>query len=137
MPVAPSKSRNIETGEKSERMAEQFLRDKGLSLVERNYRCKAGEIDLVMQDGSTLVFVEVRHRNSHRFGCGAETVDRRKQQKLIRAASHFLVCRTRYRNCACRFDVIAVSPIAVSTDVAVGTGTDCEIQWYPNAFDLG
>lgn len=123
MPVAHWSNRNSSTGKKSERQAEQYLRGQGLVVVKRNFRCKTGEIDLIMRDGATLVFVEVRHRSNPRFGHGAETVDWHKQQKLIRAANHFLVTHPRYGNCACRFDV-----------VANGIDTD-ELQWLRNAFD--
>lgn len=126
MPIAHWSNRNTATGKKSERQAEQFLRAKGMALVKRNFRCKTGEVDLIMRDDTKLVFVEVRHRSNRLFGSGAETVDWHKQQKLIRAASHFLVTHPRYNDCSCRFDVI-------------DTGIDGhdELQWYPNAFDTG
>lgn len=126
MPIAHWSNRNSATGRKSERHAEQFLRAQGLTLVKRNFRCKTGEIDLIMRDDSGLVFVEVRHRSSSQFGTGAETVDWRKQQRLVRAASHFLVTHPRYNECSCRFDV-----------VAIGTDGHDELLWYPNAFDSG
>lgn len=123
MPVAHWSNRNSSTGKKSERQAEQFLRSRGLTMVKRNFRCKTGEIDLIMRDDTTLVFVEVRHRSNRHFGSGAESVDWHKQQKLIRTASHFLVTHPRYNDCSCRFDVIAVS------------ADDIEPLWYQSAFD--
>jgi uncharacterized protein (TIGR00252 family) len=78
-----------------------------------------GEIDLVMRDGATLVFVEVRYRRSDRFGAPAETVDRRKQQRLTAAANHYLQAHPTVL--PCRFDVVAVS------------GGD-RIEWIKNAF---
>jgi putative endonuclease len=123
MPIAHWSNRNSSTGKKSERQAEQFLRARGLVVVKRNFRCKTGEIDLIMRDGAALVFVEVRHRSNRHFGSGAETVDWRKQQKLIRAASHFLVTHPRYNDYSCRFDVVT-------------SDTDAdEPLWYQNAFD--
>jgi len=125
MPVAHWSNRNSSTGKKSERQAEQFLRARGLTMVKRNFRCKLGEIDLIMRDGDTLVFVEVRYRSNRDFGGSAESVDWHKQQKLIRAASHFLATHPRYNDCSCRFDVIAAS------------SDDVEPLWYQNAFDSG
>lgn len=70
-------------GDKVELFAENHLKKRGLKLIERNYSSRYGEIDLVMLDGLTLVFVEVRFRANTSFGSGAETVDLRKQQKII------------------------------------------------------
>jgi len=83
-----------------------YLQQHGLSLVERNFRCKGGEIDLVMLDGSVVVFIEVRKRGSIRYGGAAASVTSAKQAKLITAAHVFL---RRYAAMpACRFDVIAI-----------------------------
>jgi putative endonuclease len=93
-------------GEIGENLALQYLQRQGLSLLQRNFRCKGGEIDLVMQDQSGLVFVEVRKRGSSAFGGAAASVTARKQARLILAAQLFL---QRYRTPpACRFDVIAI-----------------------------
>ncbi len=107
----------------AEEQARRYLEDQGLTLLERNYHCRGGEIDLVMCDGGCLVFVEVRLRRSSRYGSGAESVDWRKQQKLIRAARHYLLAR-RAGDKPARFDVVALS----------GRGTQLEIQWIRNAF---
>ena len=106
-------------GAAKERLAERFLVEQGLRLVARNHRCRYGEIDLVMRDAETLVFVEVRYRRSSRFGTPAETVDRRKQRRLITAARHYLYLHP----CPlpCRFDVL-------------GIGGRDEIQWVRHAF---
>jgi putative endonuclease len=93
-------------GQQGEDRALHFLREKGLVLVERNFRCKGGELDLVMQDGKALVFVEVRQRSGAAFGGAAASVTRQKQRRMIVAAQIFL---QRYRMPpACRFDVIAL-----------------------------
>lgn len=98
-----------------------FLQHQGLRLVKRNYRCRRGEIDLIMLDSDTLVFVEVRYRQSSGFGTAAETVGARKQARLSAAASHYL------SHCAlqppCRFDVI-------------GIDGNQQIEWIKNAFFL-
>ncbi len=99
-------SRNREVGDAAEDRALSHLVDRGLRLVERNYRCRSGEIDLIMRDGEHLVFVEVRFRRQGRFGSAVDTVDHRKQRKLTTAASHYLLSRGVDR--PCRFDVISL-----------------------------
>ena len=93
-------------GQAAEDRALSYLQQRGLTLVERNFRCKGGEIDLVMQERNTLVFTEVRKRTDHRYGGAAASVTARKQARLIIAAQVFL---QRYKAPpACRFDVIAI-----------------------------
>ena len=93
-------------GRDAEDVALARLRRRGLRLLERNYRTRRGEIDLVMRDGDTIVFVEVRYRGDASHGSAAETVDRRKRAKLI-AAAQFYLQQKRWRH-ACRFDVVAL-----------------------------
>lgn len=92
-------------GAKAEAEAANWLQKRGWQLVARNYRCRHGEIDLIMRDGHTLVFVEVRARSSSRFGGAAASVDHRKQQKLWLTAQHYLAGLPQLP--ACRFDVLA------------------------------
>lgn len=107
-------------GEAAERLAERHLRAHGLVLRERNYRSPHGEIDLIMRDGETLVFVEVRQRSNPRFGSGVDSIDGRKQRRLRLTAEHYL---QRQRSVpACRFDVVSLN----------GEG---DIHWIPGAFD--
>lgn len=101
-------------GQRAEQRAEIYLQTQGLTPRARNYRCKAGEIDLIMTQGQTLVFVEVRLRSNRHFAGAAETVDWRKQQKLIRAAQHYLQRHGLTDRVACRFDVVAFDPNARS-----------------------
>jgi len=124
MPTYRSKTKHQITGEQAERLAEKFLHDQGLVLIMRNFRCKTGEIDLVMQQGITLVFVEVRLRSDASFGSAADSVDFRKRKKLIRAAAMFLLLHREYGTMACRFDVIAI-----------GDTSTTAIDWHSNAFD--
>ncbi len=118
------------TGQKNERLAERFLKQKGLKLIERNYRCRAGEIDLIMADGDSLVFVEVRFRKHKKYGSASESVNLRKQQKLIKAAQYYLLAHFHSHEPACRFDVVAID----------GNQTpklsQNPIEWLPNAFTL-
>ena len=97
------------TGAEAEDLACAWLQARGLRLRERNYRCRRGEIDLIMQDGEQLVFVEVRYRRSSRYGSAAETVTAAKQTRLISAASQYLQHQSGVS--ACRFDVLALSDL--------------------------
>ena len=97
-------------GDQYENAAAELLQRAGLQLVQRNYRCKAGEIDIVARDGDTLVFAEVRARRSSRFGGAAASIDARKQRRVRAAALHFLQSRRESNSQACRFDVITFEP---------------------------
>ncbi|WP_210396730.1 YraN family protein [Motiliproteus sediminis] len=94
-------------GQQQEQLAEAYLIAAGLTPVERNYFCPRGEIDLIMRDQNTLVFVEVRFRRSRGFASAAESVDYRKQQRLVATAEHYLQKHAGRRNPPCRFDVLA------------------------------
>jgi putative endonuclease len=94
------------SGDAAEERAARFLERHGLELVARNYRTRQGEIDLIARDGAVLVFVEVRMRSGNRFGGGAETIDWRKQRRLVAAARHYLM-RLGHEP-ACRFDVVSL-----------------------------
>ncbi|MCP5246597.1 MAG: YraN family protein [Burkholderiales bacterium] len=108
-------------GSDAEQTALSYLLGQGLELVERNYRCRFGEIDLVMSEGKTLVFVEVRMRASDVFGGAAASITVAKQEKLLRAARHYL-SGLRHEPC-CRFDAVLM------------TGIDNpRIEWIRNAF---
>ncbi|HWP94830.1 MAG TPA: YraN family protein [Gammaproteobacteria bacterium] len=94
-------------GREAEDRALAYLRAHGLELVARNYRCPRGEIDLVMREDDTLVVVEVRYRRGTSHGSAFESVDARKQARIIRATEHFLAIHGGLRNL--RFDVMALS----------------------------
>lgn len=96
----------IETGQEAERAAAAFLQAKGLTVLERNFRAKVGEIDIVAKDGDEVVFVEVRARATKDFGGAAASVGGAKRRRLIRAASLWL--QARGWDGACRFDVVAL-----------------------------
>ena len=95
-------------GREGERVAEQFLKRKGYKLVERNYRCPVGEIDLIALDRRVIVFVEVKTRSGHGFGTPSEAVARWKQKKMIQTAMFFLN-QKRLHNRDARFDVVGIS----------------------------
>jgi len=113
-------------GEAAEAAASAFLVADGLKLLARNARYPFGEIDLVMLDAATLVFVEVRFRRSSNFGGAAASVDAAKRRKIARAAQAWLSSHKRFSNSACRFDVVAVTP--------GNPGMQCE--WIRSAFTL-
>lgn len=118
--------RRKEAGRVAEEAALEHLLANGLRLVARNYRCRAGEIDLAMLDGKTLVLVEVRYRSSDRFGGAVASVTWRKQQRLARAAEHLLLRRADLRRYPARFDVVAISPAAAGM----------QIDWIRHAFTM-
>lgn len=103
-----SKAARPRRGERWERHAEALLLAQGMRTITRNHTCRGGEIDLVMQADDTLVFVEVRYRRGARFGSALESIDGRKQQRLVRAAEDFLMLHPQFANLACRFDVMAM-----------------------------
>lgn len=110
----------------AEDLALAHLLAHGLKLVARNYRCKLGELDLVMLDGQTLVLVEVRYRASGDYGGAAASVTWKKQRKLVKTAQHLLLNRSELRRYAARFDVMAVTTGAAGTT----------IEWIKAAFTM-
>lgn len=94
-------------GARFEQLALEQMERAGLELVERNYRTRFGELDLVMRDGATLVFAEVRYRRDTRFGGGAASVGPAKRERLVRAARGFLQAHPAFAASPCRFDVLA------------------------------
>ena len=108
-----------------EQIAESFLRGKGLRTLSRNYQARCGEIDLVMLDGETLVFAEVRFRAGRSHGGGAASVNALKQQRISRAARQFLQRERRHARRPCRFDVIAIGR----------ERGHARLQWIKGAFE--
>lgn len=105
---ATEKRTPTDIGKRAEDQAAGYLEKRGMKLLSRNYRCRNGELDLVMQDRDVLVFVEVRYRANARFGSAAESVDLHKQRRLAAAANHYLQCHSA-TNRPCRFDVVAIT----------------------------
>lgn len=127
--MVTAQNARAERGQRAEAGACDYLQRQGLRLVERNYRCVRGEIDLIMRDQETLVFVEVRYRAGQRFGGAAASVDARKQARLVAAALHYLQQHPAAGRRPCRFDVMASVP--GEGDVAV------EYEWIRSAFEAG
>ena len=112
------------SGAQAETLAAKFLQQQGLKLLQQNYRCRFGEIDLILQDGDALVFAEVRLRSRGDFGGAASSINAAKQAKLVRAAQHYLATLAHIP--PCRFD-------AVLLQAADGSG----IEWVRDAFGGG
>jgi putative endonuclease len=113
---------NRAAGEKAELLALNFLLEKGLSLRAKNYYCRLGEIDLIMKENDTLVFIEVRARKSDWFGGASQSVDRKKQGHIINSAKYYLAMNSHHDNIPCRIDVVTVNG-----------GDNPEIHWIKNA----
>lgn len=98
---------NIGTGLKGENIALDYLKNEGYLIIERNYRCRLGEIDIIAKEGSVLVFVEVKSRRSRNFGAPQEAVGTKKQKKLSMIALFYLQ-ENNMPDVNARFDIIAV-----------------------------
>ena len=125
MKASPDASRPERTppgkaGAEAETLAARYLEARGLKLVERNWRSRFGELDLVLRDGDTIVMVEVRMRRSRAFGGAAASIDARKRSRLLAAAREYLA---RGPDRPCRFDVVLITS---------GTGKP-EIEWIRDA----
>ena len=112
-------------GARFEESACEALRQAGLVLLARNFHTRHGELDLVMQQGDTIVFVEVRHRVRAQHGDAASSVTATKQAKLISAARLWLSAHPRHARCPCRFDVVCYD----------GPADDARMSWLRNAFE--
>lgn len=118
-------SRELSAGQQGEERAVKFLLSQGLAILARNYRSYRGELDIVARDVDTLCFVEVRLRDSGRYGSPLETIGLRKRKNLSIAAMDFLIRRhLAYTKIACRFDVIGIER------------KKDEIVWLKNAFEI-
>jgi putative endonuclease len=118
-PATGRRTPGQQLGHRAEERAEEYLRERGLRIVARNYRTRMGEIDLIATEGDALVFVEVRLRSSERFGGAAASVDERKQRRVVAAARHYL--STLRVEPPCRFDVVTLDGVRTT--------------WFKAAFD--
>ena len=113
-------------GQAAEAIACRYLLGQGLTLLERNYHSRCGEIDLIMRDGDTIVFVEVRCRSNRNFDTAAESIDYRKQKKLILTAAQYLQKKGLSDRCPARFDVVTMS--------SIGATWESGFEWLRDAF---
>ena len=112
-----------ESGFHAETLACEYLQQQGLALIARNFTTQGGEIDLIMQAGETLVFVEVRKRSNTTYGSGADSVSLSKQRRILSTARHYLLQSKQYDKVATRIDVI---------DIGLQEGIT-HVEWIPNA----
>ena len=110
-------------GRWGEQLAAAYLRRRGYRILDRNFRCPLGEIDMVAEENGQLVFIEVKTRSSNRFGYPQEAVTPTKQRRLVRLANYYLVSKG-LTDLSCRFDVVAVA-------VKDGQG---RVEVFPGAF---
>ena len=114
----------VARGQAYEDAAEHFLVKQGLSRVARNYRCRGGEIDLIMRERDTLAFIEVRYRASGSLVAPFETITAAKQRRIVRTAMVFLQAHPEFAARPCRFDAIAID----------GQQDALRIDWIKDAF---
>ena len=115
---------HLEAGRAAERQARRFLENRGLCHLLSNYRCRLGEVDLIMRDDEELVIVEIRYRRRTDFMHPAESITAAKRRRVRRAAQHFLQHNPQHRERPVRFDVVCVS----------GPLSQSRLQWIPAAF---
>ena len=115
-----SRAAHLVKGDSAEQLALDYLQKQGLTLVCSNFRCKVGELDLVMKDGAALAIIEVRYRKSEQFGGALASITRQKQARIVAATQHYVIIN-RLSHAAIRFDVVAISG-------------DNRINWIKNAF---
>lgn len=120
LPFGKPKAAHLQKGEGAEQRALAYLQQQGLQPLSNNFRCKFGELDLVMRDGPTLVIVEVRYRQSEQFGGALASITRQKQSRIIAATQHYVIIHQLSQS-AIRFDVVAIAG-------------DNRINWIKNAF---
>lgn len=109
-------------GNQAEKVALSYLEQQGLTLIKKNYQTRFGEIELIMQDGKSIVFAEVRLRKNNIFGGGSESITQAKQRKIVKVPQQFL---QHHCNQACRFDAIAMDKEEIQ-----------HIQWIKHAFEV-
>ena len=113
-------------GREAESLARQYLQARGLKMLAANYRCRYGELDLVMRDGACLVVVEVRSRRSARHGAPEASIDYRKKRRLARSAGCFLRDHPQFNGMMLRFDVVGI----------LTGGERPRFRWIPNALEF-
>lgn len=109
-------------GAKVEQMVKEYISENGMSVLEMNYRCRQGEIDIIAKDGAYYVFIEVKYRSNTNFGTPQEAVDLSKQKRICKAAQYYMYSHHLSEFTPVRFDVVAV--------------LDKDISYFSNAFEF-
>ena len=115
----------IDIGKRGETLAISFLKKNGYRIIESNFRCRYGEIDIIAQDGKTVAFIEVKTKTSNRFGSPTQAIDLRKQRQVSKTALAY-ISQKRLTNYSARFDVVGINI----------KGSNSEIELIKNAFEL-
>lgn len=118
------KRNSYQRGQAAEQLALCYLEQQGLRLIKQNFHSHQGEIDIIMRQGESLVFVEVRQRSRHDYGSALESITPKKQHRIIQTAHYYLQRNPQQKNDPCRFDVVVIEPLS---------GEE-KIQWIKNAF---
>ncbi|MDO4965957.1 MAG: YraN family protein [Lachnospiraceae bacterium] len=118
--MSEEKLNNRRTGENYESIACEYLISKGLHVIERNFRCRIGEIDIILKDGDTYVFTEVKYRKTAKYGSPYEAVTKSKMKKISQVSLNYIKYKKLPINGSFRFDVISI--------------LDGDITWYKDAF---
>jgi putative endonuclease len=124
IPTGAHSATHLESGQLAESSARRFLQKQGLRLLASNYRCRYGELDLIMSDRENLVVIEIRYRRHIDFMIPAESITRAKRRRIARATLHFVQHNADHRSRPVRFDVLSVS----------GPITRPTMDWIPGAF---
>jgi putative endonuclease len=119
-------AQHIDNGRTAETLARHFLTERGLTVVTTNYRCRFGELDLVMRQAELLIIVEIRYRHQATFGGPIASISAAKQRKIAIATQHFIRRYPAYRDAPVRFDVVGLS----------GTLHKPDIHWITGAFTM-
>jgi len=117
---------HLDNGRIAETLARRFLLDRGLTTVTTNYRCRFGELDLVMRDAKLLVIVEIRYRSRFTHGGPIESISAAKRRKIAMATQHFIRRYPSYRKVPVRFDVVGLA----------GNLSSADIHWIAGAFTM-
>ena len=111
-------------GKQAEDIAADYLVNRGIKLIERNFYCRSGEIDLIAYDDKHVIFIEVRYRKNEKYMAVVETIDKQKCKKLVKTSEYYLNQNKNYRSYLCRYDVITIT----------GMFNKPSIKWIKNAF---
>ena len=125
-------------GQYAENIALKYLQEQGLEIIERNFSCKCGEIDLIMHDNTFLIFIEVRYRKRLQFGHPLETITYTKQKKIIKTIQYFLMKHPNYHQFPCRIDAMAIYSELYNKNNSVDHIQDegLKIEWIKDAIQL-
>ena len=144
--IISKKTDKQHSGQAAENLAKTYLLKQGFVFIEKNYHCRHGEIDLIFKDNDTIVFIEVRFRRHVNFGSACESINNKKQKKIIKTAEYYLYVHRLTESVTSRFDVIGITPSKNNSKTAVFQAhNDCvtikddhckeySIEWIKNAF---